>query len=83
MKQIEPEPSISWRARGRLVLYGALFALAGAYRIKEGEGWGYNSRGQPVHPSGMVAMGVVLFILAAIPSSWINYAAKIRKRKKF
>jgi hypothetical protein len=66
---------------GRLKLIGAGFALAGVgiLRIIGGIQVVRHGNGQPMFSWGLIAGGIICFILAFVPLSWIARAAKTPK----
>ena len=76
----KPETKDRW---GRFKLIGAGLVLSGvgAARILVGEQVVRHSNGQPMFSWGLVAAGLLCFLLAFVPASWVARAAEIPKAK--
>jgi Na+/melibiose symporter-like transporter len=69
--------------RFKLIGAGLVFAGVGVLLLRRGVQVVMHWTGQPMFSWGFVAAGVVCFVLAFIPTSWVAKAAEIpRERQK-
>jgi len=64
--------------RIRIAAFGFILLLAGVYRTTTGAYSWTNSRGLPIDAGLVIAIGLVVLLLAAIPNSWFERASKRR-----
>lgn len=70
----------NWKARLKLVGAGAVCIAFGWLRIWAGVQVVSNAHRQPVFSYGLVALGIVLILFAAIPDKLIARAVAVKKR---
>ena len=64
--------------RTTIAAMGLVFVLVGIARLRMGVQVISNSRGLPIWSSGIIGVGIVVILLALVPSSWIASSAAIK-----
>lgn len=59
----------------RAAVFGSLLVLIGVLWAQSGFGYVHNWLGEPIYSHGLIILGVILILIAGIPTRWLDKAA--------
>jgi len=79
INQSRPSRNSNFAIRYRLLIgaLGAALVWSGLYRFEHGMCTWLNWLHQPAYATGLMPVGAVVFVIALIPTSWIDKAIKL------